>query len=323
MRYQILPLETVALGTTICAAAYMLLFSVHLYLPDGGSGLFALNHYATGAIVAALISLLSMQSTNCRGTGTSANKIWLHGLRNLAAFLLVVLLHFNFKLWAQLVNPHLHDVAFQAIDDTFSPVLRMATLLASAFEPIKTFMPQAYHDVFVYMFFSTFVVLALNPKARQHCEELAVCIALILAIGGISYSFAPAWGPFIYGAGDDQSAILIQNAMADFQHQFNTSGGRYYEGSFFVAALAAMPSLHSAHALALWGYARRHVAWLGYIYLPCLVFIFCEAIAAKWHYLIDLIVGVAITWLCMLLAGKLCASDTRSSSGIPPDATAT
>lgn len=286
-----------------CAAVFVLFFNLPIYLPDGGSSSFAINHYVTGAALAIAIGLAA---PFLHGSSPDFRNDTIRGIRNLLAFIVIVFLHFNFKLWAQLANPNLYDEAYQAIDNALSPLINWIFFLNSAFAGFKEHVPHAYHDVFVYMFFATYIVFALGKESRKHNEELTVCLSLILILGGISYSIAPAWGPFIYGLGSSDAGTEIQRQMAAFQESFNQSGGAVYAGNQFVAALGAMPSLHSAHALALWCYARRHVPWLGYLQLPCLIFIFSEAIAAKWHYLIDLIFGAAITLICMLIAKWLC-----------------
>jgi hypothetical protein len=136
-------------------------------------------------------------------------------------------------------------------------------------------------------------------------DRLLVAVSSILVVGGLSYAIAPAWGPFTYGPGDNPEAAVTQRAMAAFQQEFRSSHGANYDPRHFVAALAAMPSLHLAHALAFLYFAWRHVPWLGIIYLLPVTFIASEAVAAGWHYLIDLPAGAAITAIGIMLAHRL------------------
>lgn len=301
--FRLLPMEIVALSMVGAAALYAWVFSVSLYLPNGYSATFAINHYVIAAGIALTIGLLTARRRQEQATPILPKA--LAALRNIAAFTIIVYLHFNFKLWAQLVNPILFDDWYQWTDQLLAPVIDGITFVNVGFEFLRQLMPHAYHDIFVYMFFSTFILFSLHPRAHRHCSELTTTIALILGLGGISYSIAPAWGPFIYSFSSDPATWIIQSDMSDFYRRFILSHGQAYSGQHFVAAVAAMPSLHSAHAFALWMYARRHIPWLGYIYLVALIFILTEAIASKWHYLIDLIFGLLIALLCMLLAKKL------------------
>ena len=66
-----------------------------------------------------------------------------------------------------------------------------------------------------------------------------------------------------------------------------------------------MPSLHVASSAVFVYYALKHERWLGICYLPLFTFIFFEAMATRWHYLIDLIAGLGLTalaiWICALI----------------------
>lgn len=298
-----LPLEIVALSLLAVAGLYLLVFSVTLYLPNGDSASFAINHYVIAAALALLVGLLTGRKKNSPAEALGRKAF--AAVRNILAFALIVYLHFNFKLWAQLINPRLFDDWYQWTDQLLTPVISAIIFINIGFEPLRQIMPHAYHDIFVYMFFATFIIFSLHPRAHRHSAELTTAIALILGIGGMTYALAPAWGPFVFGPSPDEIAGQIQSDMGNFYRSFVESKGQAYSGQHFVAAVAAMPSLHSAHAFALWVYARRHIPWLGYVYLVALIFILSEAIASKWHYLIDLLFGLLIAAFCMRLASSL------------------
>ncbi len=296
-----MPLEWVALSSMAVALILIATFDLHFFLPGLDSAVFAVEHYIVGAALSLGVSLLLTRTDQRKNLRHILNDVW----RGVFAFTLIVYLHFNFKLWAQLINPNLYDSTYQWVDELFWPLVLIADLVSIGFQPIKYVLPNAYHDVFVYLFFSSFILFSFHPRARQHCGEQLTCIALILSIGGVSYSIAPALGPFIYLPSPSDLTETIQSHMASFHTAFIHSQGASYSGQYFVAALAAMPSLHTAHTIALWVYARRHIPWLGYIYLPAIVFILTEAISSRWHYLSDLIVGVAIALLCDKISRKL------------------
>ncbi|MBK8523238.1 MAG: hypothetical protein IPL58_03390 [Betaproteobacteria bacterium] len=68
-----------------------------------------------------------------------------------------------------------------------------------------------------------------------------------------------------------------------------------------------LPQCHHciAHAWLLWGYAARYVRWLGYAYLPLVIFISTEAVVSRWHYVIDLAAGLCIAYLCVVISRKM------------------
>src|SRR3546814_14627541 len=83
------------------------------------------------------------------------------------------------------------------------------------------------------------------------------------------------------------------------------AGGRPWiarEGSqYLVSAVAAMPSLHIASSAVFVHYAWKHERWLCWFYLPLFGFIMFEALATRWHYLVDVIAGLGLTALAIAI----------------------
>lgn len=313
---KLLPLERISICSFAFAICVALFFQVNFYFPNGGSAAFALNHYIIGFILASVTVLFfSLLNSRTKDNFSNINELFAI-LRNTIAFTSVVFLHFNFKLWAQLVNPLLFDDWYQASDQFIKPAHDAILYLNQAFSPLKLWLPNAYHDVFVFMFFTSFAVYGIFAAARSQLGKLTSAIALVLAVGGISYMVAPAKGPFIFSP----SASFTQLVMSKFQVEFVKSGGAAYAGHHFISPLAAMPSLHCAHAFVLWFYARRHVRWLSYIYLPLLIFIITEAVASEWHYIIDLFFGLVVAYVSMYIAERMhrpIHSDEKQSAQFP------
>jgi hypothetical protein len=292
------PMERVALSSLGLAAVLVAAFSVRFYFPNGQSTVFVLEHYVVGLTLALLMAMLFSE-------GQRDYRALVVLVRNVTAFSLVVFCHFNFKLWAQLINPYLFDDWYQRSDQLLGLVFEGFLLVNTGFSPLKSGLPNAYHDVFVFMFFASFSVHAISGSGRKCLSELATAIALVLSIGGIAYMIAPARGPFIYSPDHEAFSFHIQQGMSAFQDRFVASSGVDYHGADFISPLAAMPSLHIAHAWLLLVYAMRHVRWLAYAYLPLVLFIATEAVASRWHYVVDLAVGLCIAYLCILVSRRM------------------
>lgn len=116
------------------------------------------------------------------------------------------------------------------------------------------------------------------------------------------YAVAPAFGPFIFDPSPSSDARLIQEAMLEFHLDFINSHGACYDPSYFVAGVAAMPSLHVANSVVFCLCAERDARWLLILYLPITFYIFLEAVVLRWHYMIDLAFGALIGWICFRLA---------------------
>lgn len=294
---KLLPIEQAAVFAAIAALLLARGFSLVLYFPDTHSSAFALEHYLAGILLSVMLLVFLHWRTNKSLPGAQLPQLG----RQMLALTLIVFLHFNFKLWAQLVNPSRFDDLYLAIDQALPWLMQLIGFLNLGFTPLKTVLPDAYHDVFVAMFLATFLCLAATHRLRAF-EQSLLAVAWVLILGGLAYLPAPALGPFLYDADLGSHASFIQQDMLGFMQSFLVSNGREYTGGNFIMPLAAMPSLHIAHAFILLYYAWKNLRWLGYAYLPMFLFLLSEAIASRWHYLIDLPAGLLIALLCIKVA---------------------
>lgn len=313
---KILPLELVALAAFAASLVLTLLFSLHYYLPGLGTARFIWYHYLGPMVIAMPISLIVL----LLGSGSTRSILpyrMFRLCRLFAAFLLVVYLHFNFKLWAPLINQSSYDRLYFELDKRLASILE---IFQSTSEVILRFIPagiNGYHEFFVAMFFASFVAHALTKNGNIF-ERVVTATGLVLTIGGLSYSLAPAFGPFIYTPSSVPFTAENQQNMLTFFRQFVDSGGAAYQGTYFASALAAMPSLHIANAVVFCYYALRYTPLLGIIYLPLCFYLLIEAVAAKWHYLADIPAGVLVAILALWITSRLVES--KSQSPPPPKA---
>lgn len=257
-------------------------------LPDAASYRFAQYHYFAPLIMAFALQLPVLWVSARRH---QADPFLL--IKLLPFLALVILLHFNFKAWMPLVNPSSYDEVFQRLDDLLWPLVATFCLLRQTIEHILPVDPNnAYHALFVGMFFAAFAAFALFGTALQ-LRRLVLGVCLILLLGGVGYWVCPAVGPFLYREGLNPDSTLAQRHMYALFCRVVETGD--LPPGYFVAPLAAMPSLHVAHALFFTLFAFKSHRWLGWIFLPLLFWIIIESVASGWHYLADLPVGAVIT----------------------------
>jgi PAP2 superfamily len=308
MKHRLLSaLSTVALISLTLSFLLSAAFSVVFYWPDFQSISFAWKHYlgpVTPALLVLAVPLL-------RSGGLWSFQALGYFYSQAFAFIVIIFLHFNFKLWAQLINPLRLDDFYQRIDILFSPVIAVFEYVRAIFAELPDLLKHPYHEVFVGMFIVSFAVHALRGQ-KEILFRLMTTIATVLVLGGLSYSIAPAWGPFLFASSPDPVTAEIQRDMAAFQETFNRSGGATYDASKFIAPLAAMPSLHLAHAFVFLLFGLRHVKLLGYTYLPCFIFLTTEAVVGKWHYLIDLPAGIGIAFLSLGISNWLNSRELKN-----------
>lgn len=316
---RLLPIEWLALFSLGVASLIASGDRIVFYSPDLNAVSFVIAHYLSPMLPALAIPLIIATVYRIRKQHTriaKANAILLRRARQCLSITFIVFIHFNFKLWAQLLNTKLYDDLYHywdlSLSSTVSSIEHLHLFLVTAF----WLWPNAYHDVFVLMFIISFAIHAMHEQAWVF-DRVVLAIALVLVIGGISYAIAPACGPFIYGPGVNPFATEVQMQMLDFQRGMVGSDGNSYRPEFFIAAVAAMPSLHIAHAFVLLWFAWRHVPVLGFAYLAPLAFLFSEAIAARWHYLADIPAGLAIAALCIAISHALEPANVDKNGGLP------
>ncbi|QLI80990.1 phosphatase PAP2 family protein [Chitinibacter fontanus] len=290
-RIKLLPLEILSLSATTIALTLHFLLKLKFYSPGFQPTIFSIKHYLIG--VAISYTILITRTTNEKGK-TNA-------LRNILSLTLIIYLHFQFKLWSSIINKNNFDQFYQSLDNSITPLLTIISFINLGFSPIKSAIENPYHHLFVSLFFISFIVQSIKNH-QKGIDELLLSFSLVLVLGGLSYSLTPAFGPFVF---DVQNANLAQISMLTFSLDFLASNGQHYINNNFIMPLAAMPSLHTAHTLTLYHYARRDSRILSYLYIPVVIFILTEAITSKWHYSLDIIVGIILAKICIAITNNV------------------
>lgn len=298
--YRTLGPELTVTCTALALGACGLLAGLPLLLPNGPSLGFVERHYFRPLVVAivAQVALLAVRRDRRRG-GVPAR----HFGAALALVAVTIVVHFNLKAWTPLVHSRLFDNELMQVDRVFGDLVPALTALrrgiAAGLERLHVPVDPLYHGVFVTAFFVSFTAHALfdTPSGFRRVV-LAAC--LVLLIGGVGYWVLPAKGPFIFRPGENRLAELTQRAMEARFDAFVAT--RVPPPGYFTAPLAAMPSLHTAHATLFTVFAYRRIRWLFWPLALALFWIVIEAVAAGWHYVVDLPVGVALAFGCIRLA---------------------
>jgi hypothetical protein len=77
---------------------------------------------------------------------------------------------------------------------------------------------------------------------------------------------------------------------------------------YFTGGLAAMPSLHMAHALVMtWFMIKARSIWVP-AFLLITFWVLIESVASRWHYIIDLPAGALLAVFVIWLTNRFCAS---------------
>ncbi|MBB5280618.1 phosphatase PAP2 family protein [Pacificimonas flava] len=212
-----------------------------------------------------------------------------------AAYLLLLVLHFNLKLWIPVLNPAAWDDVYWQTDRAMQPVIALAyaghNWLQSAFGNIDSW----YLFGFVLMFYFSYILHAVQSPLVF--RRLVLSSFLVQGLGGLAYLVAPAVGPFIYQEGANALATETQADMLAAHQAIRHQGASWLNLNaehILTGGLAAMPSLHTAASAVFLYFAWRYLPGLVVLYLPAFGFILMEAVATRWHYIVDLPAGAAL-----------------------------
>ena len=228
-----------------------------------------------------------------------------YGLASIA-YGAILICHFNVKLWMSLINPALWDDFYWQTDQAMRPFIEASFSVHNLVAAPLPFGDHLYLFAFLAMFASSIIV-----HSMQHLivfRKVIFTAMLVHVLGALSYLVMPAVGPFLY----EHGANALETARQVHMYQGYTAlvaGARPWlasEGSqFMFAAVAAMPSLHVASSAVFVYFAWKHARWLGWAYLPMFGFIICEAVATRWHYLIDVAAGLGLTAVAIAITTVL------------------
>ncbi|GAM07428.1 hypothetical conserved protein [Novosphingobium sp. MBES04] len=293
-----MPELAISLSMIIVMLLVARLFGLTVIFPSGERAAFVGIHYIYPLIGVGALGLVTFFIGN-----RAVSSRFLVALPCYAAVLFV---HFNMKLWIPHINPYVFDDFYWGIDQFFRPIVELCFVLRKS---VFAFIPSEanfYMIAYIALFYTSFLYHALKTPAVF--GKLIVAALLLQAFGTFAYLVAPAVGPFIYETGVNPIITSGQESMLSFYRQSVAEGPQFLVergGINFTAGLAAMPSLHTAGAFLFFLVAWKHGKVLIPLYAFILTFIVVTAVASRWHYLVDIPVGMLLAWTSYRLANRL------------------
>ncbi len=201
--------------------------------------------------------------------------------------------------------------------ESFDQALLDLDLAILGFEPafwLERFNLRPVVEYFAFFYFSYFVLVAaymvvmlwVRPPGRA-TSEYAIGSLLVLCLGQLGYLVVPGTGPIHHFA--DQFAGPVDGGMFWSWVTHTVAAGGALRDIF--------PSLHTAlptwYALFSWTQARRDRRWRPAA-VVCSWFalnIMISTMVLRWHYLVDVLAGLALALFVSLLAPRLAAWEVR------------
>mgnify|MGYP003940068425 FL=1 len=225
----------------------------------------------------------------------------------LCALAVVLYIHFHLKMWVPLLNDRSFDTTFFAIDEQFRFVIDGMRSVRAAFAKILPGVDSWYDISFFSLFFLSF--WCHTAGTRRFLFHNMVAVTLVELVGPLIYLVAPAIGPFVFETGDNAHATVVQGQMHSQFTAMQAGGVPWFEANgaaYFTAPLAAMPSLHVAAAFVLAYYAVCARLLIAPYAVLCVCFIAVEAVVTRWHYLVDIPVGIGLAACAIVVTNRLC-----------------
>lgn len=273
-------------------------------LPGGSEAAFVGIHY-----LYPLIGLAVWGAFALMGQRRNLTKTFLVALPCYAG---VLVCHFNLKLWIPHITPALWDDLYWQTDLALRPVVEACFALREAIAPVIPLESNFYMVAFIAMFYLSFCFHALRDP--HQFRTLFLAALFLQGMGAAAYLAMPAIGPFLFESGIEPKQTSAQLSMLA-AYRDNVAGGASWIAAngdtHLTVGLAAMPSLHTGGSFLFLLFAWRYARVLVPLYLALFAFISVDAVASRWHYLIDLPVGVALAFLCALVAERLNARPTE------------
>jgi hypothetical protein len=293
------------------------IFHLPLVFPASDSAAFLGVHYLYPLVGAALIGLLALLTSRARRNHDLFRTI----LIGIPCYALVLYCHFNVKLWVPHINPARYDDVLWMTDQALRPVVDACMDIRRLLAGVLPYDANFYMTGFILQFYATFAYYAL--RRPEHFRELLLAVMLMQLIGTIGYVMMPALGPFIYESGVNPLISEAQAHMLAFHRQSMAQGPAWigtHGSEAFTAGLAAVPSLHAAGSALFLAFSRRHAPALLPFHAFCTLFILIAAVANRWHYVIDLPLGLLVAALSLSFATRIVRPPNRKPAQTPVSA---
>lgn len=233
----------------------------------------------------------------------------------LPCYALVLVCHFNLKLWGPFINPVTWDDLYWQTDTALRPLVDACFWIRQAISPLIPLDSNFYMFGFIGMFYISFCLHALRD-ARQF-RTLFLAALLFQGLGALAYLVAPAVGPFLFETGIEPQQVDAQLGMLGARQEMLAGGSAWLQShgsTHITVGLAAMPSLHTGGSFLFLLFAWRYARVLVPLYAILFGYIAIDAVASRWHYLVDLPAGIALAFASAWMAERLNPRETRPTA---------
>lgn len=238
-------------------------------------------------------------------------------------YAIMLICHFNLKLWRPLINPNEWDAFYWQTDQALRPLVDASRGLREALFPLIPADSNFYMIAFIAMFYLSFCYQAI--RGSESFRALFLAALVFHGVGAFAYLAMPALGPFLFEQGVEPMQTRAQLGMLGSHRELAVGGADWIArngDTHITAGLGAMPSLHTGGSFLFLLFAWRYARVLVPLYLMLFGFITIDAVASRWHYVVDIPAGLVLAWGAAW-AGEWLAARAQAARATPSEAAAT
>jgi membrane-associated phospholipid phosphatase len=261
-------------------------------------------HPARGAALAWLLVLFGATATGIAAVRGNLLRPPLAGVCYRAVIIVCLpVSYLQLRAILPIVNPAAYDTTLRAIDVWLwggDPVVWLDRFVTPATTEWFAFVYYGY-----FAFLAAYVLPLLVTRRRALLSEVGIGVILILTVGHLLYIVVPGFGPY-RAFPDAFPTPLPRGPWLDAVRDTVRTAG---------ALKDIFPSIHTAASVYLLLFTLRHrrarpfnVVW------PATAFVTANLVVAtvflRWHYVVDVIAGVALALAAHLLAPRIARRET-------------
>lgn len=201
--------------------------------------------------------------------------------------------------------------------DDFDPVMAAADRrLFAGHDPLELLQPFITRPAsewlaFAYSFYAVLFPLVLgvvSTRGPAALREASFALGAALLIAYVSYTLVPVKGPLLSRSFDVSLELYL---LASVKESMMDATRITYD---------CFPSMHTCCTVLLGWSARRHAPRLFWWLVPVLASIPIACVYLRYHYVVDVLAGLALASFMMLLTPRLnhSPSTATQSAGLPP-----
>lgn len=217
-------------------------------------------------------------------------------VRNWLPIVIVLMSYENLGNLVRFINPHDADPVLKRIDEIMFFGVNPTLWLEPWTRPwLSEIMHSCYTSYYPFLPIIGFILYASRDYHRF--RNVMVSVTLGFYLGYIGYLLVPTVGPRFFMADqftvDTKGVTMLSDKVAQMINQLESTRRDCF------------PSLHTAITVIVTTYAFKYRRWLFWFLMPVNVGIIMATVYLRYHYVVDVLAGLALAAFCVWAGPKV------------------